>query len=357
MLNIFGAYDSRDLTGVLLADYTENSAMADLKRFTAEYNVLVAALLNDFSEETTKAKSNYGLAVGGEMQPYTETGETEATRSAGEWPVAYPIRRARDAKLYTEERLETITVEDLDKDVVDTVAKDWETLNKGFLRSVMKKANYTFTDGIFPGSNLGDLDVKRLANNDGGAGSVYVDGAKVDLATLQHYFGTNTGAITQAGFQTLYGKLRAVGLIGDVEIRIASDIESTVRGFANFVPINNPLIVNPAKIYSQVTRARAIGRIDHADCQAEIVIQPFMPAGYFFGNDRSAPKPVVRRVHTMAKHRGLKLAQDQTKAAYGDDTLRHKRWERIVGFAVRNRVNGVAGQIVASTTYTDPATL
>lgn len=357
MLNIFGAYDSRDLTGVSVMDYTESSVMADLRRFTQEYNTLYAQLVNDFSSETTDAKANFGLAVGGEMQPYTEQGETEATRQGGEWSIAYPIARVRDAKLYTEERLETITVEELDKDVLDTVAKDWETSNKGFLRSVLKKANWTFTDGMFPGSNLGDLEIKRLANNDGAAGAVYVDGTKVDLATLQHYFGTNTASLTQAGLETLYGKLRTVGLTGDVEIRIASDVESTVRGFANFVARDNSLIVNPNKIYSQVQKARAIGRIDSPNCQAEIVVQPFMPTGYFFGWDRTAPKPVVRRVHKMAKHRGLRLVQDQTRTAYGDDTLRHKRWERIQGFGVRNRVNGVAGQIVASATYTDPSTL
>src|SRR4051812_26203896 len=108
MTNLFGAYDSRDLTGVLLADYTESQALADIRRFQAQYEELVTGLFADFVEETTAAKETFGMRVGGELQPYNEVGATEATRQTGSWDVAYPIERKRDRKMYTEERLITI---------------------------------------------------------------------------------------------------------------------------------------------------------------------------------------------------------------------------------------------------------
>jgi hypothetical protein len=352
--NIFGHYDSRDLAAVSLADYTEKNAVADLRAFAADYGAALQELLGNLAQYDTIVQANFGTTFGGELQPYVETGETEATRVGAEWTVGFPIRRLRDRQLYTEEYLARVTLEKLQQDVINAAARDYQTMLKMLLRALMLKTNYTFTDGQFPGLGLGAISVKRLANNDGGTGSIFVDGIEVPIGTLQSYIGSNNATLTSAAFITAYGKLRTMGKTGDVVFLINSNDEGTVRGFTEFYASNNPLIVDPNKKYAQVQSPRAIGRLEGANLSGEVVVHPYMPQGYFFAYDRSDTPPLKIRETTEPQFRGFRLVQDQTRAAYGEAALRNKRWERIAGAAVYNRVNGVAVQVVASTTYTDP---
>jgi hypothetical protein len=354
ILNIFGNYDTRDLASQSLIDFTEQRAMEALRSFARQYDEVLQEMLRNLCTIDTIAQANFGYNFGGEMQPYTEAGETEATRALDQWSVALPIRRLRDRQLYSEEWLQVCTLEDLQKDVLAAATRDYETMVKMILRSAMYSANYTFTDGIFPGSNLGSLAVKRLCNNDSAVGAVYIDGTKTDIGSLQHYIGTNEASMTIASPTAAYAKLVAVGKTKDVVMLINSAAADTIRGFTGFEPVQNARVIDPTGSYALVTSPRAIGRIEVAGCSCEVVVQPFMPTGYFFMYDRADEKPVKVREHKLAQFRGFRLVQDDTRAVYGDAALRNKRWERIAGAAVYNRPNGVAAHVAASTSYTDP---
>lgn len=363
MLQIFGWRDSRDnLETTSVAQYTENQAMADIRRFADDYNALVANIEGDLAVRGVNVQSSFGLGAGGEMQPYAEAGETEATRPPEAWTVAYPIYAFRSRKLYTSQYMNEAVLEQLEKDVIQAAVENYETRRKMILRSLLRKTNFTFDDGQanskeWPKAGFGNLAVKRLANNDGATGEVWVNGAPVSIGTLQHYFGTNTASFTQAGFETAYAKLKTVGLAQDVTVRINPNDESTIRGFADWKAKQNPLVISPTAVYSIVQSPQAIGRIEGVNISVEVILEPMMPAGYAFMNSRGGGpemRPVFIREHPLQLYRGWRLVQDETRAAYDDKPLQNKRWEYIAGAAVRNRVNGVAFQAVASATYTDP---
>lgn len=361
LTNIFGYHDSRDLAAQTLADYTEDRAMRDIQQFAAEYNAKVQELERDLASRGTDVQSQYGTSVGGEMQPYGEVGETEATRGGQPWPVAYPIRAFRSRKMYTEQVLQGLTLDKLQQHILQEAVSNFETRRKMILRALLGSANYTFDDGTtnedWPRMGLGSLTIRRLANADSSVGEVMVNGSAVSVGTLAHYFGTNNATLAITHFETAYAKLKAVGHARDVVVRIAPGNENAVKALTDFYRLEDARIVDPTKKYSRVTSPRAIGRLHTNNMDAEVIVEDFMPTGYVFMNDRAGgedDKPVRIRERPEPVYKGWRLVQDETRASYGEASLRNKRWEYIAGAGVRNRVNGVAFQIVASATYTDP---
>lgn len=361
MTNVFGYRDSRDVANLSLADYTEDRAMSDIQRFATDYTTLAQSLIGDLAAFGTAAKTQFGLGVGGQMQPFGEGGAVEATRPPAKWECAFPIYAFRGRKLYTEQFLSMVTMEELEKDIIQEGVAYTETLMKLVLNALMCKTNFTFDDGSdkseWPRSGFGSLAVKRLCNADSAVGEVWVNGASQAIAALQHYFGSNAATMSITPFKTAYAKLKVVGMTNDVAIRVSPSDEDTVRGFAEFIPSPNPKVTDPNAVAAVVQASRAIGRLEGAGIAGEVIVQPFMPASYVFMHDRAGgdlSKPVYVRQHPLPQFQGWRLVQDETKASYGDASLRNKQWEYIAGAGVRNRVNGVAFYIVASTTYTDP---
>src|SRR5687768_654234 len=147
MTNIFGWRDSRDVSALTLTDYTETQAMADVRRFAADFSAQVARVERDLiCEVSDTVKGKFGLGVGGEMQPFTEGGEVEATKVTGTWDLGYPIYGFRSRKLYTEQNLAGIKLEDLEKDIIQEAVSNYETRRKMILRALLKKTNFTFDD-------------------------------------------------------------------------------------------------------------------------------------------------------------------------------------------------------------------
>jgi len=363
MGDIFGYRDTNDLTsdltGITLFDYTERQALADVQRFATDFSALVSNMISDFADVGDIAKMIFGDPAGGEMQPYGEAGATEASLPAEGWDVAFPIRRFRSRKLYTEEYLQTTVLELVEKDIIQAAGEYWNTAQKQMLRALLGNANYDWTDGPFPGSNLGTIHVKRLLNNDSDPGSILVNGANVTIGDKQNYFGSNEVSMTIAPFVTAYQKLRALGNSTDVVVRCSQADGDIIKGYSQFIkPLPN-FMIDPLGKYArvsspEVSSAKSIGRLFDTNIDAEVVIQPLMPAGYVVMYDRAAPKPLRMRQHKLAQFQGFRLVQDETRTAYGEQSLRNKRWEWIGGFGVRNRTNGVVFQAVNSAAYTPP---
>src|SRR4051812_32102497 len=119
--NIFGAYDTRQLPTLNLSSpgVSEAQIMADIRRWAAVYNQ-VADLYTSFLADSPQTENAGAAGTGtaaGEMQPYTEYGEVEATNvEQNEWEWALPIRRYRDRQLYTEEYLQLATLAKIQED-------------------------------------------------------------------------------------------------------------------------------------------------------------------------------------------------------------------------------------------------
>jgi hypothetical protein len=352
--NIFGAYDTRDNLDVPIEEYTEERAAQDIAVFAARFNEVVEQTVNLISVATTKAVGSTGTIGGGEMQPYVEKGDTEATRGGEEWNYAVPIDRFRDRQIYTEEFIATNTMDVLNRDVVMSAIRNGTTRIKQVLRAVLHKTNYTFRDGEFPGSGLGNLAVKRLFNNDSATGSIYVGATEVSIGTLQHYITSGGASIAEDDFGAAKDKLKAVGLGTDVVYIMGSALGEDTAGLTNFVYPQERNIVDPDAVYSIVRHPRAIGRLRGAGIEGEVIVMPFFPDNVFLAIDRAAPVPVLRRQHVDPRFRGWRLVQNETLAPYGTAAIRNKRWEFIEGAAVGNRANGVSVEITADASYDDP---
>ena len=352
--NIFGAYDTRDNLDLSIEDYTEERAAADIEQFRREFNAVADDTTNLLSVATTNAKASFGTTAGGEMQPYTEKGDTEATRGGEEYDISFPISRFRDRQIYTEEFIATNALARLNDDVGMSAVRNATTRIKGVLRAVMLKTNYTFRDADFPGLGLGNLAVKRLFNNDGATGSVYVDGVSVDIGTLQHYITSGGASVVIDDFGTAKDKLKAVGYGDDVVYLMGKGLGDDVADLTEFVGLPEAGIVDPTAVFAVVRSPRAIGRLRGGGADGEVWVMPYFPDNYFLAIDRAAPKPVRRRQHPDARFRGWRLVQNETLAPYGAAAIRNKRWEFIEGYGVGDRGNGVCVQISANATYTDP---
>lgn len=362
--NIFGAYDTRDLPSLKVTDIPngEEAVMADIRRWADYFNQVVGMYTDTFARVDTRFRGTFGNGGGGgEMQPYTEYGQTEATRTKeATWPVGFPIRRYRDRQMYTEEYLATKNLDQINRDVVYASIRNYTTRIKMIIRAIVGNANYTFDDGVFPGSDQGPINVYRLFNADAIDGSLFVNGAEVAVGTLQSYLPSGNAAVTIANFTLGRTGLRARGYTDRVFHLISPSDADTVRALTGFYPRveANPLIkvdnANTPVTTAVVSTPQSIGVFSNGGVSdGEVIVFPFFPAGYTFSFDASKPKPVVIREHEQAQFRGFRMVQDETRASYGENSLRNKRWEYIAGAGVDNRANGI---VVKATTgaYTVP---
>jgi hypothetical protein len=373
--NIFGAYDSRELpalrinVGATSAGVDMAQIYADIKRYADFFDKAVATYENGLAVRNNEPFGTYYMGTaGGEMQPYTEYGATEATRTDQSWwNWGTPIRRYRDRQLYTEEYLVTANLQQLAIDVVAATNRYLTTRLKMMLRALLRNTNYTWTDNEFPGDADGkQIPVLALFNADANNGRVFnpLISDFVNTGAIQHYLPSGAAAVSLANFTIGRATLRDLGLTGRVVHIISPNDADTVKALPQFIktemiPNDRYATTTPALAAPQttavVTRPQAIGTISNGGVSdGEVVVYPFFPAGYTFSLDVTADPPLVIRSHKDAQFQGFRLVQDQTRTAYGDGDLRNKRWEFIAGGAVRNRANGVAVQATVAGAYTAP---
>jgi hypothetical protein len=148
---------------------------ADIKRYADFFDRGRTTYENGLAIRNNEPIRNlYMGTAGGEMQPYTEYGATEATRTDQSWwNWGTPIRRYRDRQLYTEEYLVTANLQQLAIDVVAATNRYLTTRLKMMLRALLRNTNYTWTDNEFPGDADGkQIPVLALFNADANNGRV-----------------------------------------------------------------------------------------------------------------------------------------------------------------------------------------
>jgi hypothetical protein len=83
----------------------------------------------------------------------------------------------------------------------------------------------------------------------------------------------------------------------------------------------------------------------------EVRINDDLPDNYGYAYDAASDPPLAFREDPQPSLNGFRSVQDDPNDNY---PLRNSFFVRRGGFGVRNRANGIAFQVVASTTYTDP---
>jgi hypothetical protein len=135
-------------------------------------------------------------------------------------------------------------------------------------------------------------------------------------------------------------------------VYIAKNLETAVRGFTGFYPYYDGRLTLADTVTAARNRTldmtnaqdRAIGIFN----QAEIYVKPWVPSNYLFVYNRSAPRPLRRRVRDGMQG-NLHIA-----AELEIYPLRAQFLEREYGLGVVNRANG-ACLLTNNATYSAPA--
>jgi hypothetical protein len=357
-VNIFGNYEFADLPTIAVATETEENVYAALQEFLAAESRLVSDLAGLLADEGTNLAENFGTVTGGQLQRAGEFSRPEATRRGGKWGVAFPIYAWEDRKIYTPEFLARANLQDINADAVSAAVKDVNTVLQHLFGALTGKDNYTFDDSEWPGENAGPLTIRRLANNDASDGSLYHNGAEVAVGTAQHYKFSGSGTWGVGAIQTMIATLTAVGNGTDIVVIISENDADDVKALSGFVPVVDPKVsLLPTTQTPLVASPRAIGRFSGTGLGmgCEIQVWPHWPDAYAFGFDRSKDRPLRIRQPKAAGERGFQLVADETRGGERPGRpLVNKYWRRIMGAAVRNRMNGVMMKIHASA-YSDPS--
>jgi hypothetical protein len=349
MPSLYGIIDQRDLVQPV-AQITERNLAEAIGFYLNLWTDAMAEYTAEWSAETTEYQQRFYLPTStGGMELSDEYARGLATRrpTPTYFDVAYPLVTWDDRKMWTQLYLAQAAGTDIDRDVDDTTARDRWTLFTEIRKAIMFKTNYTFNDDKY-----GALGVKRLLNGDGAVpppiGTHTFDG------THNHYLGTNNATLTSAFLRdSVYQHLAEHGLRGRVVLEIAENLQDTVEAMTEFYPRSDQgdpnLILVGADVQSsaRVQHPRAIGRIHNM----EVRVDEFMPDNYGLATDVAAEPPIAARVDVQPELRGLRMVQDSPNDNY---PLRNAFFQRRIGFGIRNRLNGVAFQVVASATYTDP---
>lgn len=369
--NTFGQYLFGDLMPLNVLDVTVDRYWNAMQEFVAAENQFLDQIMGILAETGTQPQIGFGTSIGGEMHRMGTLGSVEATRMGAKWYVGFPIYAYGNKQIYEVPWLKRAKMGDLAASILNATLQDIETVIKELLRALTDNVNITFADTDWPGMNAqtpgstAPLNVRRLANADGSAGSVWYGGREIALATLNHYLVSGAANPAVAAFKLIYDALRNVNHDNQIKFAVSRATADYVQDNfgADFIMPVEILQRNLAQDFmgkyaiagSQPLLGDGIrtrGRIKH---YGEMVEWPHFPDGYIFGYDASKPAPLRRRISDLADEQGFGLAPaDPNMPDVQTHPLVRKQWRRIQGFGTQNRVNGVMVQITTNGAYTAP---
>ncbi len=314
-------------------------------RQEAETNLATQIFVED---ETTNYLERYYLPSGGMMQQATRLTRPGAVKPVNSWDVNYDLLDFRDQVGWDDVSYAYMSVGKLDAVVQGIANRHVNTVRFQILRHLLNKTNDTFVDEI-----RGSLTIRRLANADGTVFPATL-GTTADLASHSHYAGSNyaTASISDTNnpINTIKDNLYEHFGLGQVVVFINNAERAKIEALTAFVPRTRINVIpgsNTTVLDTGLPNVpgEVIGSIN------DVLISEWrwIPATYMLGLDISQGGPLKRRVDMPASLRGFRLVAKEY-----DFPLEESFWRDRFGFGVGNRLNGVAMQMVASTTYTNP---
>lgn len=350
MTTIFGALNVRDID--VFSDTAGQRAAWDA------INTYFAATEEDSNRayavfvqgETTDYSERAFLPASGFMQRSRNTTRPGATKLAGSWDVAYPIDDMRDQIAIDDVALAYMTAAQMDANIQGVAQRYVNTKRYLILRALLNKSNETFSDDV-----RGDLVIRRLANADSGVEYPPVIGASGMTASHNHYIGTNYASSSISDTNNPYATIRdhIEEHYGDSQIVVfinpaERDKTEALTGFTD----KTPSWVTPGSNTAVLVGNLPVvpGKIIGAISDVLVVEWRWIPSGYMVGVAVNQPGPLMRRLDLAESLRGFRLAAKQNEFPLEESFYRARE-----GYGARNRLNGVALQLVASTTYTTPS--
>lgn len=350
MSTIFGVLGIKD-RDTTLDTVNQRLVFNLINEYAAATEAEVNQAFSVFVQETTPVfKETYRLPGGGMLQRMSNRGRPGATKLTGKWDVAYPIEDFRTQMAWDDVTFAYMRAGEAEAHLRGVMQQYINTKRYLLLRSLLNKTAETFHDEIY-----GDLTIQRLANGDS---VVYppVVGSDAE-ATDNHYLGSNYAAsaisdtnnpfrdIIVPEIQEHYGQGRIVAWINSAQEAVVSALASFDAKPPQYVTVGAN-----TDIASADGTVSGPGKFIGAANNVAIFVWDWVPSGYIISLDLDQPKPVKQRVDVPESLRGFKLIATQN-----DFPLQESYWRAREGYGVGNRLNGVAVQLVASTTYSTPS--
>ncbi len=319
-----------------------------------KHNADLEAALSFFLERTTENyKERYKLPGGGYLQPRNVNAVPAAVKAGGSWDVAYPLNDYGAQLATNDVGLAYMSLAELNRHIDTVTIQDKNTVRRELLRALLDSDEFSFVDPIH-----GTLAVEPLANGDA---VVYppILGSDEE-ATEGHYRGTNftTANISDTNNPCILVRDELEEHFGaptggsDIVMLVTPAIGAKIETLTDFDPVVNRFIqpgVNTAIPIGLPPNmpGRVLGVCD----SVWIAEWRWLPADYTIALYMSVPKPIVQRVDPAdtGLGQGLQLVAQEAEHPFNMAYYRHR-----FGFGVGNRLNGVALQFVASTSYTTP---
>jgi len=315
-----------------------------------QYNRDLNAAVSMFVErDTTDWKFRYKLPGAGRLQRRGGQAQSGAVKATGSWDVAIPLEDFGAQVGGDDIALAYMTAAEMNRHIQTVTIQNTNTVRHEILRAMLNSAQRTFADDI-----AGSLTVEPLANGDS---VVYppVLGSEAE-ATEDHYYGVNyiTSAISDTN-NPIYT------IVQDLEEHYGDDIgcvvfinptaQPYVEALADFDEVPDRYIRPGDDTAVPFGMPSVPGKIIGRCSGAWVSVWRWIPDGYMLGINTDMPSPLMRRIDPPDT--GLK--PNLTLVAKSDEyPLESSHYRNRFGYAVTNRLGGVAIQLVASTTYTTP---
>lgn len=268
--------------------------------------------------------------------------------------MGFPLKRKQVGWQVTRDFMTNKTLGDLEQLATGTMDADKRDMMTTIRTTLFNPVNNTsYVDRLVDGA---PFPVRSFVNADGAYIPPDQYGQTFNPATHTHFLGATTANVpSTADMDALLGTVVEHYNFGTPVFYINRGQENTFRGFTGkFYPYADP------RVTYGFNQDRALGKtLDNMDIynraigiygQSEVWIKPWVPAGYVFCFNPSAPKPLRMRTRN-AQNSGLHVA-----AELEIYPLRAQFMEREYGMAVYERTNGACLDTI-HTTYTAPPTM
>jgi len=318
-----------------VVEFGEDRAWDSIAAALAAHNAQKAEMRGDLVERTTDVRRAYGATDAKRMDEMDQWGLPDAQKVTAGITVDFPLRRYGNSLQWTYQVFRQWPVSQLAAEVAAIMDADRLNWIKQVKRAIFTPTNTTFIDKLGQPANV-SLAVKALVNADSAGIPVGPNGETFDGATHTHYLANAT--LTAAFATSLVTAVQEHYNSGIPRIYIAAANEAAWRALTGFVAYIDPRLTLNTAANQPFTRSnisniydRAIGLYGNA----EVVIKPWMIAGYAFAYVSGAPVPLVERVPTFDGLGDLQLMYEDER-----HPLRARSYENQFGVGVWNRTNG-----------------
>lgn len=333
--------------------YDPETLYQQLSVFLEAHNKLMSEMLEDIADPTQERFMTWGSNAEATMQDGDEFSRPDVQKiTVSPTMMAFPLRLKQVAYGVTQLFMETKTVGDLEQ--VVTACTDADVRDR---LATIRQVLFNPTDNLTYKDRLVDnitLPLRCLVNADGAYIPPDQFGNTFNAGTHTHFLGTSS--FVNADVHTLIDTVVEHYAEGTVRVYINRGLETTVRGFADFLPYYD------ARITPSVNQNNALGTpLDVLNIYnrpigifgaAEVWVKPWVPTNYLFAFNTSVNKPL--RIRTRPTAGNTNRGDLRIAAQNSSYPLMATYLEREYGVGVYERTNG-AVLYTASGTYTAPS--